>query len=150
MSASILEQNQVPIKITHQDYDKKYIFQDHVLKGVYFEMTTGHFMVILRKILKTLKPTEGIYILIKGTNTIPLGLSTMKTLWDRHKTIDGFLEIEIVRDNVFGLDNEQKEILDRIVIANENKIKNCKFKIILPLAKENKIKNVNFKIKIEN
>ncbi len=63
-------------------------------------LTLGHFLHVVRKQIK-LRPEEAIFIIVDGT-TLPQSSLQINDVYEKHKDLDGFLYLNLARENVFG------------------------------------------------
>lgn len=63
------------------------------------DLTVGQFMYVIRKRIK-MSPSEAIFLYIN--NTLPATMSSLRSIYDAHKNIDGFLYIEYNGEETFG------------------------------------------------
>ena len=64
------------------------------------DLTVGQFVFVIRKRIK-LSPETAIYLFVNNS-TIPTTSSTISSLYDSYKDIDGFLYITYSSENTFG------------------------------------------------
>lgn len=65
------------------------------------DITFGNFMVELRKHIPNLDPHTGIFFFLSDS-TLPQTSAVMSTLYEKHKSPDGFLYLTYSCENTFG------------------------------------------------
>lgn len=65
------------------------------------DITIGQFLYVLRKQLKNITASEGIFIFITDVNTMLPAGDLMSKIYDEHQ-VDGFLRLTVTKENAFG------------------------------------------------
>ena len=66
------------------------------------DLTVAQFLFVIRKHLPSIKPHEGLFLYLEGSNDMPITSDSMKSVYERYVHEDGFLYIKISGESVFG------------------------------------------------
>jgi len=121
----ILNKNCVPIRITYRDQNEIKIFDKQVFPNVKPEVKIATFLYLLKmriareeKIAMT--AMSGLFCFIKNSNTLVMASQEFQDLYNKHKSPNGFLDLEICKENVFGTKkyNPKDEMLADFILIN--------------------------------
>jgi len=89
----------IPI-IIQKSKSSKLTYNAKIQLYVAKELTIGGLMNELRKRIDKIQPEQALFLFIN--NSIPPSNSTLETVYNKHKSDDGFLKIMITEENTFG------------------------------------------------
>jgi len=64
------------------------------------DLTIGQFVYVIRKRLTTFPPERALFVF--ANNSLPPTAALISTIYDKHKSSDGFLRITYAGENTFG------------------------------------------------
>lgn len=103
---SIVKRHCVPVTLTYRTHNK-IVLNEVVYPNLHPATTFAKFMYMRRLEIanmekKPMDATEGYYCLIRNGNVLPMANQTLMDLYSRYKSKNGFLELELCKENVFG------------------------------------------------